>query len=130
MKDETHIRAINESLEVISESVAKGIEKRQRTIGFHCSSAAVNLFEMFLHKQNLIDTGASIKHNWFASIKTASSHLPDFPQKADLLQMLNQIENKRTMLCYGKPQPAESIEEAISLLNKIKGRLETLGVKI
>ena len=130
MKIETHIAAINESLDVLKDCIAKGIESRQRTIGFSCSAAAVDLLEIFLHQQNLIDPGANIKHNWFASIKTASKHLPDFPQKTELLEILNQIEKKRNLLCYGKPQPVKTIEGAISLFNELKAKLESLGAKI
>ena len=130
MKIETHIAAVKESLDTLHDCIAKGAEQRQRTIGFLCSAAAVDLLEIFLHQQNLIDPGANVKHNWFASVKTASKRLPDFPQKAELLGILNDIERRRNLLCYGKPQPARTIEESISLFNKLKTKLEFLGVKI
>jgi len=130
MKTETHAAAVKESLDEIRDCIAKGVESRQRTIGFHCSAAAADLLEIYLHQQNLIDAGTSIKHNWFSSVKTASKRLPDFPQKTEILQSLNEIEKKRNLLCYGKPQPAKTIEELISTFNKLKAKLENLGVKI
>lgn len=131
MKAETHLAAIKESIEELQDCIAKGIEKRQRTIGFHCSAAAADLFELFLHKQNLIDPGANVKHNWFASTGAAKKRFAfDFPKKEELLKILNEIEKNRNLLCYGKPQPAKTIEETIVLFNKLKSEIEKLGVKI
>jgi len=63
MKIESHYKSLKESLELIEESVQKGILERQRTIGFHCSAAAVDMLEIFLHKSRLIEPGAIIKHD-------------------------------------------------------------------
>jgi len=130
MKIETHINAVRESIDTLKDCLSKGIENRQRTIGFHCSAAAVDLVEIYLHQQNLIDIGLYLKHNWFASIKSASKHIPEFPQKSEILQILHEIERKRNLLCYGKPQPIQTIEETLVLFNKLKARLEALGVKV
>ena len=60
MNIENHYKRLNESLE-------KGILERQRTIGFHTSAASMDLLEMLLHKNNLIDRGFVIKHEWLKS---------------------------------------------------------------
>ena len=130
MRVELHINAVKESIDTLKDCIAKGIENRQRTIGFLCSTAAVDLLEIYLHNQNLIDPSANLKHNWFSSVKNSSQKLPDFPHKAELLGLLKKIESNRSLLCYGKPQPIKIIEETISLFNSLKSKLEKLGVKL
>ena len=130
MKIEAHIAAVRESLDELKDCIAKGIESRQRTIGFHCSAAAVDLLEIFLHQQNFIEPSAHIKHNWFSSTITEAKRLPEFPKKIEFLEILNKIEKNRNLLCYGKPQPAKTAEEAILLFNKLKAELEKLGVVV
>ena len=67
MNMEAHRRAIRESVETLRECVQRGIESRQRTIGFHCSVAAADMLELYLHSKNLIDPGRTIKHDFFSS---------------------------------------------------------------
>ena len=69
MRIEDHLRNINESLEVIKECIQKGILERQRSIGFHTSVASVEMLEVFLHKENLLNPGATLKHEWFSSVR-------------------------------------------------------------
>ena len=130
MKIEDHLRNINESLDVINESIQKGILERQRNIGFNASVASVEMLEVFLRKNNLINPGSIIKHDWFASERKANEKLPfDFPEKEKITRILIDIENKRSLLCYGKPQETETIESVISSFNKIKSLFESLGLK-
>ena len=107
MKIEDHNRNIRESLEVIHECIQKGIQERQRTIGFNASVAATEMLEVYLHKQNLINPGTILKHEWFTSERKAYEKLSfDFPEKEAIIKILVEIESKRNILCYGKPQPA------------------------
>ncbi|MFH1711376.1 MAG: hypothetical protein ABH840_03630 [Nanoarchaeota archaeon] len=130
MKIEDHLRNINESIEVIAESIQKGILERQRNIGFNASVVSVEMLEVFLHKNNLINPGAIIKHDWFSSERKANEKLPfDFPEKEKITKILIDIENKRSLLCYGKPQEIETIESVIYSFNKIKSLFENLGLK-
>ena len=81
MKTEDHLRNINESLEVIKESIQKGLQERQRNIGFNVSVAATEMLEVFLHKNSLINPGTTLKHELFASLKRAKEKLNfDFEQ--------------------------------------------------
>jgi len=50
MREDKHYERLKESLEVLDESITKGIMSRQRTIGFNCSAAAVDMLEIYLHK--------------------------------------------------------------------------------
>ena len=130
MKIEDHLRNINESLDVIKESIQKGISERQRNIGFNTSVAAVEMLEIFLHKNNLLNPGAIIKHDWFSSPRKANEKLQfDFPQKEQIIKLLVDIETKRNLLCYGKLQEAEVIKSVLSLFNRIKTLFEGLGLK-
>jgi len=130
MKIEDHLRNINESLEVIKESIQKGIQERQRTIGFNVSVASVEMLEVYLHKNNLINPGNVLKHNWFNSINKINEHLNfEFENKEKIIKLLSDIEAKRNFLCYGKPRPEEEIISVLDFFNKIKSLFENMGLK-
>ena len=130
MKAEDHLRNIKESLEVIEESIQKGIQERQRNIGFNTSVAAAEMLEVYLHKKDLINLDLAIKHEWFSSIKNAKERLNfDFENKEKIIELLNKIELKRNILCYGKIQPIEDTEEILEYFNEIKSLFEDMGLK-
>jgi hypothetical protein len=121
MKEELHKKNLEESIEVIEECVEKGmLAERQRTLGFHCSAAAVDLLEILLHRHNLISPGAQLKHDWFSSPKKVSEKFVfDFPHKNKILPIIMDIEKNRNLLCYGKPQPEEVVEAAVLEFRKL-----------
>lgn len=129
MNIDAHKRNLKESLDVLRECIEKGLKDRQRTVGFHASTAACDMLEMLLHKKNLIDPGAVIKHDWFASERSAKEHLPfEFPNKEQILKLMINIENKRNILCYGKQQTDDFIEEVINSLNILKSKFMEAGL--
>ena len=129
MKIEDHLEKLKESLEVIRESIEQGINKRQRTLGFHISSAAIDMFEIFLHKNNLIDPGVIIKHDWFSSRKRAEEKIKfDFPKKEKIIELLNNIEKLRNLLCYGKPNQISNLKKLIECFNELKQIFIDLGL--
>ena len=97
MKIEDHTRNIKESLEVIKESIQKGLQERQRNIGFNVSVASAEIF--------------------------------DFENKEEILKLLNEIETKRNLLCYGKPQPIKLLESFLQNFNALKALFEEGGLK-
>ena len=130
MKIEDHIRNIKESLDVIKESIQKGVQERQRTIGFNTSVAASEMLEVYLHQNNLINPGASIKHDLFNSLNKTKDILNfDFPNKDKIISILHEIESKRNLLCYGKPQAIETIKKVLELFNELKSIFNEMGVK-
>jgi len=130
MKIEDHKRAVRESIEVIKESVQAGIEKRQRTIGFHCSAAVIDILEIFLHQQNAIDPGKVLKHDLFSSERKALDMLPEeFPEKKKIIDLLIKIENLRNLLCYGKPKPKEVISDYLNLFHTFCRIFDEQGVE-
>ena len=130
MRVESHKNSIRESLEELVSAVNRGIENRQKTIGFHCSSAAVNMLEIYLHDKNLVDPGFQLKHNDFGSEKMALDKLPfDFESKDEIVKIMVDIERKRNVLCYGKQQDKEIIEKYMETFNKLKNLVESMGVK-
>ena len=128
MKEETHIAALKESFELIRECVKVGIEKRQRTLGFHCSAGAIDLLELLLHQMHKLDVGTTLHHDMFASAQRAKKNLPDFQSKDKIVELINKIEVKRNIFVYGKPQTRESIEEFLETYNKLKEIMEDMGV--
>jgi hypothetical protein len=130
MKIEDHLRNIKESIEVINESLEKGIENRQRNIGFNTSVASVEMLEVFLHKKKFLNPSLLLKHNWFSSIRKANEKIPfNFEDKEKIINLLNKIELQRNLLCYGKPKPIELIKETLQNFNKIKRLFEEKGLK-
>ncbi len=129
MQIESHLKNLKESLEVIEESIEKGLVERQRNIGFNTSAACADMLEILLHKNSLIDPGFIIKHEWLKSKNKVKEKLPfDFPEKNDILDFIYKIEEKRDILCYGKPQQIETIQEVISNFNKLKEKFREVGL--
>ena len=129
MKTEIHLKNLKESLEVIEESIEKGLVERQRTIGFNTSAACTDMLEILLHKHSLIDPGFIIKHEWLKSKNKVSEIFQfDFPKKKELLNIIFKIEEKRNVLCYGKPQPIEVIREILADFNTLKKKFREAGL--
>jgi len=129
MKIERHLENLKESLAVIEESVIKGLVERQRTIGFHTSAASIDLLEILLHKNNLIDIGFIIKHEWLKSKNSIKEKFPfGFPKKEEILDLTYKIEEKRNVLCYGKPQKIEIIQEVLDNFNQLKKLFKEAGI--
>ena len=130
MKIEDHLRNINESIESINDAVKKGIENKQRTLGFNCSVASVEMLEVFLHKLELINPGAIIKHEWFSSPRRVNEMIPySFQDKEKIISILCKIEEKRNILCYGKKQPISEMEFVLDLFYQAKSLFESNGLK-
>ena len=129
MKIEDHLKNLKESLEVIDESIEKGIAERQRNIGFNASASSIDMLEIFLHKNSLIDPGFLIKPEWFNSKRKIEEKFPfDFDKKTEIFILISKIEEKRNILCYGKPQKLELIQEVIENLNKLKELFRGVGL--
>lgn len=128
MKIELHIRNLKESIEEIESAIKIGIKERQRTIGFHASAAAADMLEIMLHKENLIDPGFVIKHEWFASKNKIKEKFPfNFKEKEKILELISNIEKERNKLCYGKPQPEKIIINIINNFNELRKKFEVLA---
>ncbi len=129
MKIEDHWKNLRESLEVLEESIEKGLIERQRTIGFNASAAAIDMLEIFLHQKSLIDPGFVVKHDWFNSKRKLEEKFPfDFPNKKEILELMFKIEEKRNILCYGKSQKVELIEKTILDFNQLKDKFRETGL--
>ncbi|MEK6920759.1 MAG: hypothetical protein AABX82_02660 [Nanoarchaeota archaeon] len=129
MKLDVHLRNIKESVEVLEDCIEKGLLERQRTIGFTTSAAAVDLLEMLLHKKNLLDQGTILKHQWFRSKNKLEEKLPfDFPEKKEFLALIFILEEKRNVLCYGKPQKIEVLKDVIETFNTLNQKCKEAGI--
>ncbi|MBU0628022.1 MAG: hypothetical protein KKC75_02445 [Nanoarchaeota archaeon] len=131
MNIEKHLERLKESIEVIDESITKDITKRQRTIGFSVSAASADMFEIFLHKNKLIDPGFIVKHEWFKSKNKIKDKFPfDFKGKEKILELMYYMEERRDPLCYGTPKPESYIKEVISRFNELKKIFKDKGVAL
>lgn len=129
MKIEDHIARLKESFDVLEENIKKGIIERQQVIGFSTSSASAEMLEIFLHKKNLIDPGFIVKHEWLKSKNRIEEKFPfDFPNKNKIFELICKIEEKRNVLCYGKPQKEEVIRDVINNFNELKRIFKEEGV--
>jgi hypothetical protein len=129
MKVESHMKRVQESIEVIEEAIEKGIVKRQRTIGFNTSAACADLLEILLHKNDLIDPGFMIKHEWLKAKNKVKDKFPfEFPKKREILSLIYTIEEKRDKLCYGTPQREEVVREVLECFNKVKEIFRECGI--
>jgi hypothetical protein len=124
---EEHKKKIKEHLSEIDDAINEGIEKKPITIGFHCSACAIQLLETYLHATNRILPGKIIKHDWFKRPQNEQKKEPlvdrklkvDFPNKADIYELIYELEEGRTILVYGKPAE-EQIKNVIETFLKIK----------
>ena len=129
MKIPDHKERLRESLSLIEESIEKGLVERQRTIGFNASAAVTDMLGIFLHKNSLIDPGIIVKHEWLKSEKSMENKFPfDFPRKEEIFALILKIEEKRNILCYGKPQKEEIILEVLNNFNKVKEIFKGEGI--
>ena len=121
MKIEHHLENLKESVREVENAVQEGLASKQRTLGFHTSSAAIDMLEIILHKNNLIDPGFVIKHEWFNSKKKIEEKLPfDFSKKREILACIVKIEAARNKLCYGKRQDEKGLEEIVQEFLRLK----------
>lgn len=121
MKIEAHLERLNESVLEIEEAVERGIINKQRTIGFHTSAGAIDMLEIILHKNNLIDAGFLINHDWFNSDKKIKEKLSfNFPKRDNIIELIKSIEKVRNNLCYGKRQEIKILEKVINNFNSLK----------
>ena len=131
MNIEKHLERLKESIEVVDESITKGIIKRQKTIGFSISAASADMLEIFLHKNKLIDPGFVVKHEWFkAKNKIKDKFSFDFGDKDKILELMYFIEERRDSLCYGTPKTESFIKEAITKFNELKTLFKEKGIEI
>lgn len=121
MKIESHLQNLKESIREVDLAVIENLLQKQRTLGFHTSAGAIDILEIILHKNNLIDPGFVIKHEWFSSKRKIKEKFPfDFPHKKEIISLIERIEGIRNILCYGKRQDEEILEKLIHDFNKLK----------
>lgn len=126
-----HKSRIEEHLEELQEAVNIGIEKRPVTIGFHTSSCAMEMLEMYLHLSNLISVGKKVNHVWFSRPQKGQKIEPlierklpvSFDGKEKIYELIYTIEDSRDNLIYSKPQKGE-VESVFEAFQKLKTILE------
>ena len=131
MNIEKHLERLKESLQLIDESITRGVSQRQRTIGFNVSAASADMFEIFLHQEKLVDPGFIVKHEWFKSKHKKLEKFPfDFNGKEKILQLMTSVEEARDPLCYGTPKSEQHIQKVIEQFNQLKKLFKENGVNV
>lgn len=121
MNIDAHLENLKESIREIENAVRNGLQQKQRTIGFHTSAGAADMMEIILHKENLIDPGVIIKHEWFNSKNKVLDKLPfDFPRKKEIIELICEIEHLRNTFCYGKRQDEIVLEQLVATFLRLK----------
>jgi hypothetical protein len=126
MKIEQHEKAIEEHLNNIKRAIDESIENNQRNLGFNISQGSVELFSLYLHKLNLLESsGDNLDHRIFKNKNLIEKKLPlNFPSKNKILNLMEKIEIERIALCYGSRKPKKRIEEALNNFNELKNIIE------
>jgi hypothetical protein len=122
MKIEEHEKAYKEHLNSINKCIEEGIDENQRNIGYNISQGSVELLSIFLHKLNLLQAGDQLDHRVFKNKSLIQKRIPpEFPEKANILEIMKAIELERNVICYGTRKPKERIEKVITLFNELRG---------
>ena len=129
MKIDAHVARYLESLEGIEIAVDRGIATHQRSIGFHASSAAVDLLSIYLFQEKLVSPGTQVQHTWFKSRERADEKLPfTFPNKPRVLTLMITIEEQRDKFCYGTDQPLAKIHAVLDAFHELRDLFASMGV--
>jgi hypothetical protein len=122
MKTEEHDKAYEEHIKNINRIIEEGIEENQRNIGYNISQASVELFSIFLHRLNLIQSsGEQFDHRTFKSNDLTEKKIPpEFAEKEKIINLMREIELDRNIICYGKRKPKDRIEKMIKCFNELR----------
>lgn len=128
MKIEEHQKALDEHLRNLSKAIDDGVEENQRNIGYNISQGAVELFAIYMHFLHLIESsGEQFDHRTFKNKQQVQQRIPlEFPEREKILDILNQIETERNVLCYGKRKPRAEIEKIILTFQELRKLIEEL----
>jgi hypothetical protein len=129
LNPDTHLVILQESFETLIECVDKGLERKQRTVGFHTSLAAAEMLELYLHKIGLFPVTFRLNHAWMKSQRKIKEKIPhDFPEKDRVIQLMYYIEKNRDILCYGKLVERSTIKEQLDYFNELRNLFVKLGL--
>ncbi|MEK6935294.1 MAG: hypothetical protein AABW67_00745 [Nanoarchaeota archaeon] len=122
MKIEEHDKAYEEHIKNINRIIEEGVEENQRNIGYNVSQASIELFSIFLHKLNLIQSsGEQFDHRTFKSNELIEKKIPpEFAEKERIIKLMREIELDRNVICYGKRKPKDKIEKMIKCFNELR----------
>ncbi len=126
----THKKKIQEHWEELQDAINIGMERRPATIGFHAVAYCIDVFEMYLHKKQLIDIGKVVKHDWFKRPKEGQKIEPlierklpvNFPDKEKIYELFYTLEENRDILIYGKTEK-QRIENMLKAFHELKDLL-------
>ena len=122
-----HRRKIEEHLDEIDDAIRDGMENKPITLGFHCSSCALEFLESYLHLENKIPLGKILKHDWFKRPHDGQKKEPliervmpvEFERKEEIYGLIYSLEKERNSLIYGKPTE-EQIKKVVEVFLELR----------
>lgn len=126
-----HIELLKFSLQMIDDTLARGLASNPRAIAFAASSGAADLLSIYLHKLGKLPIGKVIEHQWFKKPQQGQKKEPileeklgvDFPRKKQVYDIMCDIEEKRGLLAYGNPTDTD-VEAMLGEFRKLKTLVE------
>ena len=121
MKIEEHEKAVEEHDRNIKRCIDDGIEKNQRNLGYNISQSSIERLSMHLLRLKIVQVSINFDHRIFKHSKSVKEKLSlDFPEKTKILDIMRKIEEKRSVLCYGRRKPEKEVIEMLNLYDKLK----------
>lgn len=122
MKIQEHEQAYNEHVNNLNKAIEQGIEENQRNIAYNVSQGSVELFAIYLHKLNLLQSsGDQIDHRTFKSKTFIDKKIPlEFLDREKILDLMKEIELERNALCYGSRKPISRIKNVIIVFQNLR----------
>lgn len=122
MRVDEHKKALEEHERNIRRCVDNGIAENQRNLGYNVSQASVEMLSIYLLKLNVVQVSVNFDHRIFKHAKSIKEKFPfDFPEKTKILGLMRKIEEKRSMLCYGKRKPENEVTVMLEIYGGLKG---------
>jgi hypothetical protein len=121
MKLEGHVQKLGEHMAGLEWGVR---QNNGSAVGFHASAGSVELLSTILHRLQLVSPGFQVNHTWFRSRHVMEAKFNfDFPKKAEILDIMEEIEELRNPLCYGVQEPGKVMLIA-ERFHKLRGIVE------
>ncbi len=126
MKLDEHEKALDEHERNFKRGIDEGIEKNQRNIGYNVSQGSVELFSIYMHKLNIIESsGENFDHRIFKKKVLVEKRIPSsFPDREKILGTMRDIELDRNVICYGKRKPADRVTLMIEKFHELRKMIE------
>jgi len=122
MKIEEHDKALQEHINNLNKAIEEGNEENQRNIGYNVSQGSVELFAIYMHYLKLVEgSGDQWDHRTFKNKRKIEQKVPpEFLERDKIMELMENIERERNVICYGKRKPKPRIEKMIESFQELR----------